>query len=523
MLNLKLKQARCAFGDGRLDEAFELIKADSVLQHRQGQKLALKLSKAFSERGSGHLEAGRIEQGLSDCNKAEKLGGNLPEIALLRSAICQAMENKRLADQQNQAKLADAKENIQNGWLSVGEEILSDASEQGQAQVLLQNAKAVRAKVDAVVCRTQQALKRNDLEGAIDIIKKGSVSLGMNDKADNILIQVRSKLHEYISGNLNKGRIDLAFEMLSRSGSIAIDSVETKELTQAVSWCNQAAQYIRSGQFSRASELLQRLKIFLPKAPWLDKAIAQAQKGATAIESLRTGPLGLIHCDSGDNTAQEDENPDIVSNTGAVKRGKFSMAIPSTFILQIDGVGSYLVLCDNRVTVGPVSSSARPMVGLVAAPNLPVAVIERTEGDYFIRSDRSIVVNDASVTEKLLTDGDRIALSNRCRMRFNLPNAASTTAMINLASARLPRVDINKVILMDREILIGRGPANHIVAEQTDEKIVLLVNNGKLVCRTKASMEVDGRRVDPRCGLVMNTPVRIGQLSMVLTPLKEEY
>ncbi len=199
------------------------------------------------------------------------------------------------------------------------------------------------------------------------------------------------------------------------------------------------------------------------------------------------------------------------------------MAIPSTFILQIDGVGSYLVLCDNRVTVGPVSSSARPMVGLVAAPNLPVAVIERTEGDYFIRSDRSIVVNDASVTEKLLTDGDRIALSNRCRMRFNLPNAASTTAMINLASARLPRVDINKVILMDREILIGRGPANHIVAEQTDEKIVLLVNNGKLVCRTKASMEVDGRRVDPRCGLVMNTPVRIGQLSMVLTPLKEEY
>ena len=133
----------------------------------------MKLSKAFCKRGGSHLEAGRIQQGLSDCNKAEQLSGNLPEIAKLRTAICQAMEKKRLADQKNQAKLADARENIQNGWLSAGEEILSDAAEQGQGQVLLQNARAMRAKIDAVVGRAQQALKRNDLEGAIDIIKKG--------------------------------------------------------------------------------------------------------------------------------------------------------------------------------------------------------------------------------------------------------------------------------------------------------------------------------------------------------------
>ena len=108
--------------------------------------------------------------------------------------------------------------------------------------------------------------------------------------------------------------------------------------------------------------------------------------------------------------------PNKINNT----RKDFSLS--SRFVMHIDGIGGFLVLRENRITIGPISSSAQPMVGLMADPNLPVVTIERIEDDYFIRSSSPIHVNDASVTNKLLVDGDRISLSPRCSMKFHIPN-----------------------------------------------------------------------------------------------------
>jgi len=43
---------------------------------------------------------------------------------------------------------------------------------------------------------------------------------------------------------------------------------------------------------------------------------------------------------------------------------------------------------------------------------------------------------------KLLTEGDRVTLSNRCQFKFSRPNSASGTARLVLSSARLPNPDI---------------------------------------------------------------------------------
>jgi hypothetical protein len=53
-----------------------------------------------------------------------------------------------------------------------------------------------------------------------------------------------------------------------------------------------------------------------------------------------------------------------------------------------------------------------PDVALVAEPGAPVATIERTDDDYFVRS-ALVQVNDKPTTSKLLMTGDRIALSPR--------------------------------------------------------------------------------------------------------------
>ena len=93
-------------------------------------------------------------------------------------------------------------------------------------------------------------------------------------------------------------------------------------------------------------------------------------------------------------------------------------------------MGSFLVIRSAAVTIGPISSSQRPEVGLVADPSLPVVRIERADEDYFLRCERAVMVNEHSTTERLLADRDRIALSPRCRWRFLRPNAASGSAVL---------------------------------------------------------------------------------------------
>jgi hypothetical protein len=154
-------------------------------------------------------------------------------------------------------------------------------------------------------------------------------------------------------------------------------------------------------------------------------------------------------------------------------------------------------------------------------PNLPAVTIERSEDDYFIKSSSPVRVNDATTTNKLLVDGDRISLSPRCGMKFNIPNPASTTATLSLPGTRLGRADVRRIILMDRDILIGPTEGNHILAESLDETIALFTRNGRLHCRAKDKILVDEKSVSPTAGLPVNKQIRIGQISLVLTELKE--
>src|SRR5204862_7568314 len=89
-------------------------------------------------------------------------------------------------------------------------------------------------------------------------------------------------------------------------------------------------------------------------------------------------------------------------------------ALPSKFMLRVDGAGGYCVLRQPHVTIGPVSSSRLPDIGLIAEPGLPIATIERAdEGDYFLRGGGIVAVNDKAADSKLLASGDRIALPPR--------------------------------------------------------------------------------------------------------------
>ncbi|MGD8501637.1 MAG: hypothetical protein PVJ86_13380 [Phycisphaerales bacterium] len=533
MLILRLKQAESAIADGRFDEAFDIVQSEDIRQHRRGQKLIGQLARAFTKRGQENLDAERIQLALVDCNKAEKLAGNTADVARLRSAICSEMEQRRLRYKHRSFKVAQARQNIQNGWLSAGEQILNGTGdEDSQAGIVLQQAAVARLQIGEAVTKAEQALRRNDLDGAIDIVLRTGATGNQNDKVVELISRLRSLVTKRLREDLDNGRINLAHSLWQRVSPMADGCSEMSDLGLALSQCRQAAKYVAIGRPRAAVTLLRKVKLACPSAKWLSMVTDQTRQAAELLDELAASPIGLdtsedASTDMGRTRNTQNGAPSVSEGPPQPTPDNMRLntrddsSFPSKFVLQIDGVGSFFVLRDGRITVGPVSSSARPTVGLMADPNLPVATIERTEDDYFIRSSGPVRVNDATTTNKLLVDGDRIALSPRCVMKFNIPNPASTTATLSLSSARLGRADVHQIILMDRDILIGPTAGNHILAESLDETVALFAQNGRLLCKAKERILVDDKPVSSMAGLPVNKQIRVGQISLVLTELKE--
>ena len=181
------------------------------------------------------------------------------------------------------------------------------------------------------------------------------------------------------------------------------------------------------------------------------------------------------------------------------------------FILQMDGIGAYHVLCDDCVTIGPVSSSTRSDIELVTAPDVRPRQIERIDGDYFFGD------TDSGSAKQLLGDGERVELSPRCRFKFTLPNPASNTACLIPSSGRFPRADISGVILMDREILIGPERNNHVQSGQISEAVTLFLQDGHLRCRSSQPVYADGCAVGAGQALPMDKQIETGDFRFVLT------
>ncbi len=531
MLILLLKQAESAVADGRLDEAYDIITSGRLREHSRGQKLIGKLARAFAKRGLDNLNNQRLQLALSDCNKAEKLAGNIEEVAKLRSQICSEMGQIRLKEKYRSFNVAMADRQIENGWLSVGEKIIEKTEkDDNEAEIVLQQAAAMRVQIEDALNKAEQALGHNCLENAIDIIRQVQLANCKNDKVVELIVRIKALAAGRIKENFEKGQIDIAQGLWQKISPMVDYSSDISELGTMLSKTRLASEYIAAGRLHESIPLLRQILTICPSAKWLENILGQTKQAAELLDELKSSPIGSTVSEvSSDEVSinqfqqekalvskqQQSTSPGIAN---ILKQNPRNDVLKSSqFILQIDGVGSFLVLRDSSVSIGPVSSSARPAIGLMADPNLPVATIERIEDDYFIRSPGMIRVNDASTTEKLLVNGDCIALSSRCRIKFGIPNHASTTATINLSGARLARADIRQIILMNRDILIGPSQANHIRTESGDEALTLYIHNGLLLCKSSKQVTINDESVDLKQGLPLNKQIRTGNISFVIT------
>ena len=534
MLILRIRQAECALADGRLDEAYDLASRDDVRRHRRGQRLLGHLVALLVERGQAHLEADRFTLALADCDRAGRLGGNQAAIAALRAAATAQMSCRQRRNSRQQQLLAEAGRQVEQGRLSMCEHLLDGIAETGgaggaeDAAAALRHAVAQRrAAAEAALTQARDALSRGDFDAVIAALLEAGKVQQPGQKLAELRAELTRAVVDRVRNEINRGRLDLAQALLDRFALLSDDNLDVAELDHMVDLCHSAQLGIQRGQMDAACQAIEQLARVAPEATWVGQTLEHLRQAAAACAALGTGPLGLLAPTPAlpevDRPQGTDSAADLAAGERPIEPPRMSIkadnasALPDRFLLQVDGAGCCLVVRSAAVTIGPVSSSRLCDVGLLAQANLPVALIERLDDDYFLRSDGAVRVNDKAATSRLLAHGDRIALSARCTLKYRLPHAASTSALLDLTGARLPRADVGKVILLDRSIVLAPGKAGHIRADELAGPAVLHLRNGQLHYQGDLAVKVGDRRLAATEALVMGAPIRIGPLSMVLT------
>jgi hypothetical protein len=478
VLLIRIKQCEVALAGGRLDEAFTMLAEPSLRSHRRGQELMGAVGRALVSRGRQHLAAGSLEAAASDADRAATLGGNLSEVVQLRRAVSTAMAEQRKANQVRDHVISTARRRVDAGQLTVGQQLVEETVVGNHAELLKQDIAARRASVESAVEKARAALKADDWEAAVDHISR----LDRSCRAEPAVREIISRIDEDVVGqateSIESGRLDVGSSLLARLGRLPTQSPEAENLRRIVGQCREAFDAIGRGDAAGAELVIRGLMPLLPKAKWLATAAEQVRTARLATEELRTGPLRLSAITNGapmPAPARPIAPPPLPAKSGG----------STDVILHVDGAGGFRVVDRAIVSIGPVSSSRRVDVPLMADATLPIITIARSEEDYFLHSAQPVLVNDKPTTSTLLSSGDRIGLGPRCRITFRRPSPASTSAVLDLSGTRLPQADVRHIVLMDREMIVGPGTAAHIRSDELDAPAVIQRREGQLVCRVQ--------------------------------------
>lgn len=524
MLILRIKRAEVALADGRLDEAYQQAIRDDVRQHRRGQKLVDRLVKRLMEQGQLHAAQDQPEQALFDYERAARIGGNQPRLMKLRQEATEVM-NLRSQEKRRRNQLVNAaRRQIEQGDLSVGARLVNNLDVPGDAADRLADDIAVkRVATEASLKRAEGAIGREDYGDAISALKELRRIQPGNQRLAELTGHVTKALVEQAKDAIDGGRLDKASLLLNQASMLPSGNIEVPELTRVVRQCQAASSYLRRGDIQQGLEKLTRIAQLLPDADWLHQAVLRAEQASTALSAIETGPLGLLDSKGASavmngNSVEKPVMAEIVTGPRDKLAAPTADVLATRFLLQVDGGGSFVVGRGSVTTIGPASSSRRPDIGLLAPSNAATVRIERLEGDYFLRGATAVRVNDKKVTQKLLSHGDRITLGPRCSFRFLVPNAASTSAVLDLSGARFPRRDIRRVVLLDESIVLGPSRTAHIQVSDQPKNIVLHLRNDQLHYRNNAGMRVHGTE-DQSIPIPTGKPIEIGEISIVLTEL----
>src|SRR5262245_59273121 len=121
---VRIKQAKNALQEGRLDEAFAIATDKDIRDHRGGQILLERLVDPLLDRAARHLGEGRLRDALLDVERALQAGGNRPRAAELRARIQELLWDRERGEKREREVIDSARQHIHHGSLRTGMQLL---------------------------------------------------------------------------------------------------------------------------------------------------------------------------------------------------------------------------------------------------------------------------------------------------------------------------------------------------------------------------------------------------------------
>jgi len=350
--------------------------------------------------------------------------------------------------------------------------------------------------------------------------------------SNDFVVQLKAAVTDRVEQCLREGELRTVAELTSKYLDALGETLEGLRWEDAMVLARSAAGALEAGDLEELWVTLEQLRRLYPKAPWLKETIAEVERAAKALRVVRSGPLAALNVAADQDSSPSPRDP---GRTAAVPRRRDTSAeagaeagppggagagSSSARLLWVDGVGTYLILPSERVTVGRQGSSARPDIALTADIAGAHAEIIRTGGDYFVVAGQGEVTVDRRNTQRrLLESGNVIGLGRRSRLEFRLPTSLSTSAVLHLRGGLRLEGNVHQLILLDEHFLIGADDASHVKARGASAPLVIRRREGQLVCRAKEEIRVDGRGVGTEAALPLDAPVQVQDLSFTLTAL----
>ncbi len=471
MYLIQLRQVKQAIAAGDLDRAFELLQDEYLCQRKEARDMLKEMADIYLDRAGKAGDQGRYEDAVKFCQQAEKcMPGYEPAVELLADYQSQ-IRAKAGQDQQQAGKAAQVNEMLVKGQLTMAMNVLGESGLPG-GELLRQQGELRRMQIDNIAGKLESALGDNDLDFCLELLHDVSQGERMGDSLSSLVRRVREMIFARLREDFTAGRLSRLAVVIEKSRAVISDSIEFAEWYDHVQQYQQARVNIEQGEYRKALQQLNRLKLSAPQASWLDGVVASLSRFADVHDEL----FSLLP------EVEPVAAPSVyVSNTPVknepVKVGLARETEKATQI-DIDGVGSFLVFTGDSVRIGPVSSVEKKDIAIIASPDSPLLEIYREEGDYFAKNIAGeIEVNGRKQREALLANGDKISVSNRSVAKFGRANPASETAVLDMTSVRMPQSDIKGVVLAGSEVILGSSSAAHIKCRGAKKDIVLKLNS----------------------------------------------
>ncbi|MEZ6060338.1 MAG: hypothetical protein R3C19_08260 [Planctomycetaceae bacterium] len=514
MFFLDLKRADVAIRSGRLDEALRTLQTSPERGHRDAQRLIDRLATAFVDRALHHLADGRIDEARHDGQCALQLAGHKPEVTELLRRVAAAEDARRNRQQQRREVLAAAQQQVHTGAYSVGKSLLTaldtDQSAAGAAasEQLARSIEAKREIVTAAAARIQSCIDAGNYEQAVVVIATLQPDQRATAVISGLVPKVAEPLAERGLAELAAGRPDRAAIIDRLIYPVIASSATVEQLHHSLTRCFRIQDHLQSSRLSEAESELAVLNQLVGGSDWITAAKLAVSEAVTQLNSVTTGPLGLLS----DVTRQSSESPAAAKNAVNPSPQRDGQphdfeGLPARCVLTVDGMGGLLLLTKDVVRIGSSAAASSSVDVSLMTEGSGVPVIVRRDGDdYFVESAAPFFVNGEKMTRRLLASGDTIAIGSRGRLRFSKPVAASGSAVLQITGSRLPRRDIRNIVLMSDSLLFGPAGA-HFRLPSADAPIVLFGNHEGFALRqlqTNGDLRAPSTALRPGNAVVMN-------------------